>query len=203
MKPVMFSKEVPVLVVDDLYDELELLTIWEELQFLTSPKRMHNPFYLGAARNESGEFNKNANGVFLDEFYAKRISSNILEVNRKLFSKEIKDMALQISIFYKLLEEINNDITLINYYEDAQSYAAHTDSTVFTAITTLYREPVQFSGGDLDFPELELTIEKRNNRMVLFPGALLHAATPVVMNEKNHSYSGYGRYSMVQFLRII
>jgi hypothetical protein len=203
MKPVVFSKEVPILVVDDLYDELELSTIWEELQFLTSPRRMHNSFYLGAAKNESGAFKKNANGVFLDELYAERSSSNILEVNRKLFTKEIQDMALQVSIFYKLLERVNNDYTLINYYEDAQSYAAHYDETVFSAITMLYKEPVQFSGGDLDFPELELTVEKRNNRMVLFPGALLHAATPVVMHEKHASFSGYGRYSMVQFLRII
>jgi predicted 2-oxoglutarate/Fe(II)-dependent dioxygenase YbiX len=65
-----------------------------------------------------------------------------------------------------------------------------------------YKEPVQFVGGDLEFPELKLKVDKKNNRMVMFPGALQHAVTPVTMQGNHPSFSGYGRYGMAQFLHI-
>jgi predicted 2-oxoglutarate/Fe(II)-dependent dioxygenase YbiX len=194
--------DMPVLIIDDMYSDVELASIWEELQFLTSPKRMLSARETEAATYEDGRYKKTANGVFLDSFYTDRNYSNILEVNRKLFTKEVIEYALKLSIFYGLLKEINVDYTLINYYDRKQSYEAHTDVTVFTAITTFYKEPAKFTGGDLEFPELGLKVEKRNNRMVMFPGSLQHAITPVEMQSGYPNFSGYGRYGMAQFLII-
>jgi len=202
MTPVRVPDGGPVLIIDDMYSAAELALIWEELQFLTSPKRLLSAEETRAAINESGEYGKTATGVFLDSFYTNRKCSNILDINRKLFSEDVAKYALEISIFYSLLKTINADYTLINYYDDKQKYNPHTDETVFTAITMFYKEPVQFVGGDLEFPELNLKVEKRNNRMVMFPGALQHAVTPVTMQGNHQSFSGYGRYAMAQFLHI-
>jgi hypothetical protein len=202
MIPIQMPTGVPVLIIDDMYSASELELIWEELQFLTSPRRLLGAKETNAATYEGGGYKKTANGVFLDSFYTERSYSNILEVNRKLFTGEILEHALKLSIFYGLLREINSDYTLVNYYDDKQTYNAHTDTTVFTAITMFYKEPVQFAGGDLEFPELDLKVEKRNNRMVMFPGSLQHAVTPVTMQGNHQSFSGYGRYAMAQFLHI-
>jgi len=202
MTPIPVPDGVPVFIIDDMYTGAELNLIWEELRFLTSPKRLLGAAETKAATDESGKYKKTANGVFLDSFYTDRNYSNILGINRKLFADEIVQHALRLSIFYGLLTQINSDFTLINYYDDNQTYKAHTDITVFTAITMFYQEPVQFAGGDLEFPELSLKVEKRNNRMVMFPGSLQHAVTPVTMQNNHPPFSGYGRYAMAQFLHI-
>jgi Rps23 Pro-64 3,4-dihydroxylase Tpa1-like proline 4-hydroxylase len=202
MTPIIFPNGAPVLVIDDMYTDTELTSIWEELAFLTSSKRLHNAEKVGAAVGEDGELKKNANGVFLDEFYTQRSSSNILEINRKLFADQIIEYALQVSIFYGLLRNVNYDMTLINYYDNAQTYKVHHDHSAFSAITMFYKEPAHFAGGDLEFPDIGLTVEKRNNRMVMFPGSLNHAATPVSMQSNYPPFSGFGRYSMAQFLNI-
>ena len=202
MTPIPTPNNAPVLIIDDMYTEEELGLIWEELQFLTSPKRLREAKEVKSATDEYGEYKKTSNGMFLDTFYTDRGYSNILEVNRKLFAGEILEHALKLSIFYGLLKEVNSDHTLINYYDDTQTYAAHADTTVFTAVTTFYKEPAHFDGGDLHFPEVDLKVEKRNNRMVMFPGSLQHAVTPVAMRVAHPPYSGYGRYGMAQFLTI-
>lgn len=202
MTPIPVPDGVPVFIIDDMYTDAELNLIWEELRFLTSPKRLLGAKETAAAIDDSGRYKKSANGVFLDSFYTDRSYSNILEVNRKLFTDQIFQHALRLSVFYGLLKEVNSDHTLVNYYDDKQTYEAHTDTTVFTAITMFYREPVQFTGGDLEFPEFDLRVEKRNNRMVMFPGSLQHAVTPVTMQGNHPSFSGYGRYGMAQFLTI-
>jgi hypothetical protein len=202
MIPISVPDGVPVFIVDDMYTDAELNLIWEELRFLTSPRRLLGAAETKAATDEGGRYKKTASGIFLDSFYAERSYSNILEANRKLFTDEIVQHALRLSIFYGLLTQINSDFTLINYYDNNQTYKAHTDITVFTAITMFYKEPVQFTGGDLEFPEFDLRVEKRNNRMVMFPGSLQHAVTPVAMQNSYPPFSGYGRYAMAQFLHI-
>jgi hypothetical protein len=202
MTPVAVPDGSPVLIIDDMYSVPELELIWEELRFLTSPKRLLASEHVGAAKDENGNTKKSAFGTFLDSFYSQRDFSNILSVNRKLFTEQVTGIATQQSIFYGLLREINSDNTLINYYENSQSYAPHTDTAVFTAITMFYKEPVRFTGGDLEFPEVGLKVEKRNNRMVMFPGSLQHAVTSVEMQGVYPTFSGLGRYAMAQFLTI-
>lgn len=202
MTPVPTPNNAPVLIIDDMYTEEELALIWNELEFLTSPKRLESAEKTSTATDAQGKYKKTANGVYLDTFYGDRKFSDILTVNRKLFSDEVYKYATQLNIFYGLLRTTNNDHTLINYYDSSQEYAAHRDDTVFTAVTTFFKGPVQFEGGDLEFPELGLRVEKQNNRLVMFPGSLQHAVTPVVMQENHPPFSGYGRYGMAQFLTV-
>lgn len=201
MKLIPTPNNVPVLIIDDMYTEEELLLVWDELKFLTSPKRLLDAKSTNAATDE-GRYQKTATGVYLDAFYGDRKFSDILTINRKLFSDEVYKYATQLSIFYGLLRATNNDHTLINYYDNSQEYAPHTDATVFTAVTTFFQEPAHFEGGDLVFPQVDLLVEKKNNRLVMFPGSLQHAVTPVKMADTYPPFSGYGRYAMAQFLTV-
>lgn len=202
MNIVPTSNNAPVLVVDGVYSQEELALVWRELDFLTSPIRLQHAEKTFTAVGDSGVLKKNATGVFLDTFYGDRSASDILSVNRKLFCNEIKTYAEIISPFYKALHNVNNDYTLINYYDNEQEYGEHKDASAFTAVTFFFKEPVQFDGGDLVFPEFDLVVEKKNNRLVLFPGAFQHAATPVKMTSTYPPFSGFGRYSMAQLLYI-
>lgn len=202
MTPVKMPEGVPVVVIDDFYTEEELQLIWNELRFLTSPKRLLSADKTEAAKKGNGAYKKTAMGTYLDTFYGNRESSDILTLNRKLFCDEVYAAALAVSPFYKMLKVTNNDHTLINYYDHTQEYEAHTDGTVFTVITTFYQEPVRFTGGDIEFPEEGVKVTKKNNRMVMFPGAFMHAITPVQMDGGYEPCSGFGRYGMAQFLTI-
>jgi Rps23 Pro-64 3,4-dihydroxylase Tpa1-like proline 4-hydroxylase len=193
---------VPVLIVDDLYSVEELNLILKELAFLTSPNRLQAANITGTASTESGELKKTASGIFLDSFYANREYSDILRINRKLFDPVIQQRAIEKNIFYQMLYNVNLYYTLINYYDNLQRYKPHHDVTVFTAITFFFQEPKKFSGGDLIFTDFDFTVPIKNNRLVLFPGAFIHEVAPVIMNENLPPYSGYGRYSMAQFLHI-
>lgn len=202
MTPQPSPNNAPVVIIDNFYSADELCLIWKELDFLTSPIRMFPPHILAGATYDDGSPKKTSSGVFLDSFYTQRQFSDILTLNRKIFSPEVKDHALTVSPFYAALQGINNDATLVNYYEDAQQYAAHVDETVFTAITMLNREPCQFTGGELIFPDMGVTIEHKNNRLVIFAGYFSHAIAPVRMNAPMASLNGFGRYGLTQFLCI-
>lgn len=202
MTPIPTPNDAPVLIIDDMYTEEELGLIWNELEFLTSPRRLLDAKSTNAATGDDGQYVKTATGVYLDAFYGNRKFSDIMAVNRKLFSDEVYKYATQLSIFYGLLRTTNTDHTLINYYDNSQEYEAHVDGTVFTAVTTFFKEPAQFEGGDLVFPQVDLMVEKKHNRLVMFPGSLQHAVTPVKMADTYQPFSGYGRYAMAQFLTV-
>lgn len=202
MTPIAAPDGLPIVIVDDVYNAAELKLIWDELDFLTSPRRLFGPEKVFAATNYNGEFKKFANGVFLDDFYSDRNVSDILTLNRKLFSDEVFEMARAISPFYKSLRSTNSDFTLINYYSNSEKYDPHVDKTVFTAVTSFYREPRGFTGGDLLFTEYDTVVECKHNRLVIFPGAFEHAITPVKMGIDVAPFGGYGRYGMAQFLTI-
>lgn len=192
----------PIVVIDAVYSEEELALIWNELSFLTSPTRLLNASETGVAVDADGNAKKNALGVFLDDFYQRREFSDILRLNRKLFSPEVVDLAIRQNVFFNYLKTSNKDATLINYYEQKQEYKSHEDKSVFTAITIFCKEPVQFFGGDVVFPDIGVTVENKNNRLVIFPGFLKHCITPVYMKSEFDPFSGFGRYGMAQFVSL-
>lgn len=192
---------VPVLIWDDFYTPDELDLIWKELTFLTHKTKFKSPEQTGAAM-DGDRYLKTATGMWIDHIYADREASNILKCNRKVFSKEIASAAKNINPLYCILDGINSDHTLLNYYENDGEYKKHRDESVFTAVTMLMKNPANFSGGDFVLHEYDLLIEKRNNRMVLFPGHLEHSVTPVQMNGAYEPFGGDGRYTITQFMTV-
>jgi hypothetical protein len=202
MQLVSTPAHIPVIVVDDFYDDAELVLLWKELTFLTEPNKFKPPEKTGAAIEGSG-YKKSGHGIWVDSVYADRTTSNILELNRKIFCKGFVDHIKNINPLYCILENIDSDYTLLNYYENNDEYKKHKDTSVFTAITMLMKNENNFSGGDFMVYEYDLLIEKRNNRLVLFPGNLEHSVTPVQMNIPYEPFGGDGRYTITQFMSVL
>jgi Rps23 Pro-64 3,4-dihydroxylase Tpa1-like proline 4-hydroxylase len=201
MRLLPLPAHVPVLIWDDFYTQEELALLWKEFNFLTDSNKLKPPKETGTAQ-EGEEYLKTATGVWIDRVYADRDFSDILKCNRKVFSKEITDTAKNINPLYCILNGINSDYTLLNYYESGGEYKKHRDVSVFTAVTIFMKDPASFSGGDFVLHEYDLVIEKRNNMLILFPGNLEHSVTPVQMNTPYTPFGGDGRYTITQFMNI-
>jgi hypothetical protein len=196
------SDPFPHLVVENMYDEKELDLIWEELNFLTKPHKFLEED-LGTDRDQvTGIPKSQSKSLIIDDIYVNRSASNILTVNRKLFNMGHLELFSEITPMCKSILYQNYDLTKIRYYENDDEYLSHVDIYNYTAITFFYKEPKSFEGGELYFPEFNYTFYCNNNFMILFPSCVSHSATKVKMYD-NSFCSGNGRYSMMQFMKLI
>lgn len=184
------------IIVDDLYDQNELASIWDELEFLR-PKMIDGDRVTLSSLDNSGKSNKKNRGILLDrEYLNNRNLSNILRINRKIFKREILN---QESLWFFKEFACNMYYTLVSYYEDSDHYKKHVDHGTATVLTWFYRDPKKFEGGNLLFPEHDFEVEVLNNRCIIFPSVIPHAVSGVSMKSEDMS-KGWGRYVMVQFL---
>lgn len=200
MKKVDFP-QAPILVLDDYFTATELQHIWAELDVLVRPHKMQTPEQTSAATH-NGVSMKRAAGLFLDEVYGQRCVSDILRITRKIFDGQVQELAKTVSPLYAIMANTNLDYTLLNYYQDGDYYQPHRDNAVFTAVTMLFREPASYDGGDLAFPEFSCLVEKKNNRLVLFPSVYVHEVSPVTMSDIT-PFNGLGRYTLSQFMYVL
>ena len=184
---------LPVVFIQDFYDNEELEMIMEELYYFKDNnifKKPNERFGPGTAVRDGVQL-KDGKGLHLDSFYYKRRDeSNILKVNRKLFSTEIVTLLEGLHIFFRYISKSSEDNTKIHYFNQGNHYKQHTDSATITAISYFHDIPKTFTGGDLII-ESRLHIPCLNNLLVIFPSILLHEVTPV---------EGTGRYAMSQFI---
>lgn len=202
MKEQFFTKTERngLVIVEDFYSDVELSAIWSELKTLTDGKQFLTPDQTGTSTLPDGRYGKNNAGIFLDEFYIDRNQSNILNINRKIWSylnSIMKVMDKDPILRYTL--SANEDSTLISYYTDGDYYLPHIDKSVYTVLTYFIREPKKFTGGNLKLMDYDMEIEVKNNMVIFMPSTYQHEVTPVVM-EKDDGCSG--RYCMSQFLFI-
>ena len=97
--------------------------------------------------------------------------------------------------FYRYLTNRSDrltDKTLVSYYEDGSYYKPHVDAAIMTCISYHWKEPKEFTGGDLHFGDFKVPIE--NNCLLIFPSCTEHEVSPV---------SGQGRYAITQFLNFV
>lgn len=181
----------PIAVIDNFFTELELYSIKEELKSLYEVSKLKIYTNKGASIGENGHLAQKSNSMFLDEvFGTNRNLSKILATNRKIFlEEELKKTLLAKNLFFSHIYNSDYDSTLINFYLPTDYYEAHKDSSCYTAISFFSLE--SFSGGALIFPEYDIKIAPYDNRMVIFPGFLIHIAEEVK--------SGI-RTSMAQFI---
>jgi len=192
--------KLPVAVIDDFYDKEAEKKIWNEILFLSSGDKMHDPGDTGTAfdLDEHGNqiWAKKNKGLFLDEIYLDRNISDILRENRKIFDPEIHNHLIDYNPIFRHLTNVNKDCTLLSYYEDSDYYNPHVDDAAVTIISWFFKHPKQFTGGSLVF-ENKLDIECVYNRTVIFPSILKHAVTPVSIDEQ-YKNKNYGRYTLTQ-----
>jgi Rps23 Pro-64 3,4-dihydroxylase Tpa1-like proline 4-hydroxylase len=194
--------DLPIVIIDNIYDTEEYQKISEELEYLTNAGAFDVMDTGGAWEIVDGEkiaLKKNR-GVFLDMVYHNRSFSKILKTNRKIFSKDFVEKLIDnYKIFRYILYSIK-DTTLIQYYENSDYYDSHYDKATLTAITWFYKKPKAFIGGELGF-ENDLKIDCCDNRMVIFPSILEHSVQEIQL-EQSFSNKNYGRYSVTQFIHM-
>ena len=176
-------------VIDDFYSVSELKEIKDELKLLSALAEL-KVFTNKAAKDKEDNSKQKSNSFFLDDLYVdKRDLSKVLNINRKLFSSELKTKLVEKNLFYEHIFHSDFDTTLLNFYGPTDYYRPHKDASCFTALTFFRLE--EFSGGDLVFPEYGVKVTPTENRVVIFPGFVLHGSEEVT--------SGI-RVSMAQFL---
>lgn len=185
-----------IAVVEDAYDEFELKDIWKELTTLTNNKQLQPAIKTGPSRDFIGRPQKENWGLFLEEYYPNRIYSDILRINRKVFSLVNYEFE-QSNLFFRYILNCNSDVTLISYYENGGFYKPHRDSSVYTVLSYFYKEPKQFTGGNLKLIDFDIEIEIKNNMMIYLPSVYTHEVTDVSMESTSNCS---GRYCMSQFL---
>ena len=145
LEAVIYCDPFPLMVVNDFYNEEELALIWKELDFYTEPNKLLEAEEYGGVIGYT-----NAKALLLDQIYKKskdgktdyRNISNILTVNRKLFSCGVLDTYAKIHDCVGLANKTNWDITKVRYYHDGEYYDPHTDSPVlFLAFSFFFRAP--------------------------------------------------------------
>ena len=203
MYNIFFDKvnDLPFLWVRDVYNKDQLTDIFEELDFLLGIERYKDPEHPDGpetAYDPEGNVLISGKGMHLDVVYKDRSESNILKVNRKLFSEETTTLLESYHSFFRYVRRSNTDNTKLHYYTDGDYYKSHFDDCVVTAISFFYNEPKGYAGGDL-LLEHTLTIPCLNNSMVVFPSIMWHEVTPIVMSNFSPNM---GRYSMTQFLEM-
>lgn len=202
MKINYFDVGFPYIVIENTFNNEELKLIWEELNFLCHPSKLYPPEKTDSAfvfeENEVNYLKKNK-GIFLDDLYQNRDTSNILTVNRKMFDNISEIFSSHNSWFFKNFN-CDADYTLISYYENEDYYKEHIDASIITILTWFYQEPKKFTGGNLIFPEFNHKININNNYTLIFPGMIKHAVESVNMREEDIGKK-YGRFCMSQFCK--
>jgi Rps23 Pro-64 3,4-dihydroxylase Tpa1-like proline 4-hydroxylase len=185
----------PHLIIYDFYNQNELKLVWQELDFLTSAEKLI-PAYLDGSTRKS-----NALSITLDSVYKNLIYSNIAFINKKILSPEVKEAFLSLSEFFGHITMVNNIHTKIKYYENGHNYHKHKDTSRFTGINYLYKEPKQFEQGDLYFDDYNYKVELKNNMFILFMSSFCHSVNPILLSENSY-LTGNGKYSITNFLNI-
>jgi hypothetical protein len=183
-------KNTSYVVVDDLYSHEEVVEIKAEVQRLLPHLQRATP--RDTATDDNGDVKNKGKKLYLDTYYSDRNESDILRINRKLFCKELLDKATELNQFFAALDSCNRDYTLINQYSSDENYASHRDGSVLSAIT--FFGLGEFTGGGLEFPEVNVLVPFRENRTVIFAGCTPHAAEKIIAEP------GVSRISMVQFI---
>lgn len=197
--------QFPVVVIDDFFDPTAVEKIWQELCFLNNdPRKLcEDPESTGSAfdtdSNGNAVFLKQLNALYLDTAYrGNRSISNILLENRKLLTPEIFNKLIDMHPFFKYMQWINRDYTILNYYENSDYYLPHVDCAIITAISWFHKKPKTFTGGELVVNNT-LTIDCKYNRLAIFSSMLTHEVRPVSLDAEFVNQN-YGRFSVTQLL---
>ena len=183
-------KNLSYVVVDDLYLPEEVERIKNEAKALMRYVQTYDETHV--SRDAKGNPNKNGVGLFLDNHYLDRSKSDILTLNRKIFCEELVIKATELNQLFYTLHTCNSDWTLLNYYASGKEYKPHRDTSAVSVVTFFSLGNV--SGGDFEFPEVEVVVPFKENRAVIFPGCALHAAKQTIAAPDEY------RLSVAQFL---
>ena len=195
MKFTIHKDPLPYLYIENIFDKEELTLIYRELDFI-QPKLL-SAENTGGAIDKAGNYKKKNTGIFLDEVYSRRKFSDILTVNRKVFSQEVIKAAEECSPGYGIFKSCSRDSTLISYYENSDYYNPHHDITAITIVTWFFKQPINFTGGEFTFTDYNINIPAKNNSGILFFSSYIHEVSSTELIDP--TVPGSGRFSMSLF----
>ena len=191
-----YIKPFPHIIFHNFYTEEELNLIWEELDFLTKPDKLFDvKEYKGVVGYTE------AKAIQLDTVYEgkNRKLSNILNLTRKVFEKDVLEAFSSISDCCSLAKHCNYDVTKVRYYHNNDQYKPHIDMLWnFLAFSYFYREPKRFSGGNLLFPKYDYEYPCDNNSLIILPSYVEHGVQEVKIDNSDY-FDGMGRYAITHF----
>lgn len=201
-------EKLDIIIIENVFNQNEQNLIWIELDNYLQKNIFRGPEETGSATNPDGSLKKKNSSMFLDALYTQngRLVSSILQITeKKLLSFETKKMLQEKNNIFGMLKAANSHTTLLNYYENSDYYDFHDDSSAFSILTYIFKEPKKFSGGDMIFKQKEdgeeVNIKIKNNMSIFFPSFYQHKVIPIDM-KKEHQGKNFGRFSIAQFIGI-
>ncbi len=177
----VYTSPVIYTIVRNFLNKEEIDMIKPELSSIFN--HLKGPDETGTARTILGDIKKNNKGLFLQQ------NASIPTIIRKY-----RDVTMICDLerrhwFFSVLRSMNNETTLVSYYENSGYYKPHTDEAILTAIYYIWDEPKMFEGGELYFGNFKVPIT--NNCLIIFPSWTTHEVKPL---------TGSGRWAISQFL---
>jgi len=180
----------PHLLLENVFTDNQLDSIWKELNFL---KPSLNTDTSPAIDKEGFTLKKNS-GIFPYFTYRDPTISPICRLLKKLsWECGLGDLWSQEWI-KNTYSATNWDSVLVSYYDNKDYYRAHFDSAMFTMLIWLWQEPKKFDGGNLYFPDAEHVVMCKHNCGIIFLSGEKHGVQPIELHEE-----GAGRYCISMF----
>jgi len=190
----------PFVVIDNWYTPNEEKAVWKELDFYsTMPKentlRAEDTL---VARDRDGTPRSESFRFYITDFYKKENLSPIFNCRYKQRSPEFHKIIGECVPYARSFMSSNADNALISYYEENDHYRPHHDTSLWTNLIWMVKEPRLFNGGDFILDDIGVKIKLKSNRAIFFPCCYYHSVTPVKFHTEPKE-RGYGRYCITHF----
>ncbi len=191
----------PFVVIDNWYLPHEEKLVWSEIDFLIS-----NPLFGEMADDSSeevakydGKKSKAMNKrIFYNKYFRDTRISHIVNCMYKQRSREFNEILYENCLpYYRNFQDSNVDSTFLSFYGDNDYYDTHCDTSFFTCLIWMVKEPRRFDGGDFELTDIDHMIELKNNRMVMIPGCFNHKVHQLKFHDRNDN--SYGKYTISHF----
>jgi predicted 2-oxoglutarate/Fe(II)-dependent dioxygenase YbiX len=188
VKATYVGDSFPLVLFEDFFPADLLPRINHDV--ITSRAAYKEPSKSGSAVDAQGRPMKKNRALFLPH----NGSSLTAGVHGRIWGKDnaecieqLKDSPLW---FQHVMFKQNHFNFMLSEYSHGDYYPAHFDRSNMTLLLWFYPEPKPFMGGDLIFPDFDVTVECKSNTGVLFFGPIRHEVTKV---------QGNGRYTLTGF----
>ena len=76
------------------------------------------------------------------------------------------------------------------------------DQSIVTSITLVYKEPKEYEGGILSFPEEKYEIHLKNNQTIIFPSRVPHQVSKVIKTNDNFETNRFTISKLISFIPV-
>ncbi len=172
--------------IKNIFDKNEIDRFYEI--FYQLQPNLLPPELSGSALDENKKPLKNNSALFTDKIqpypgifkdFEKKFG-----FHRNIFT-DLLGKNNQDSVYSLLPSNINVFNSLISYYnKNNDNYKPHADNSIMTCLVWMNEQDKNYNGGDLRFPDYDITIQCDENTGVLFPSCVMHEVTDIKIINK-------------------